>query len=55
MKNKSTSKPDFFGLKTNKKKCDEINCDRYGEYLAPKSPNSPEKYLFCSKHIQLYN
>ena len=36
MKNKSTSKPDFFGLDS-QKKCDEINCDRYGEYLAPKN------------------
>ena len=55
MKNKSTSKPDFFDLKTQKKKCDEINCDRYGEYFAPKSPNNSEKYIFCLEHIKAYN
>ncbi len=55
MKNKSINKSNFFGLKTNKKKCDEINCEEYGEYLAPKSPNSSEKYYFCLKHIQSYN
>tara|TARA_B100000963_G_C22595731_1_gene657740 strand:+ start:511 stop:1077 length:567 start_codon:yes stop_codon:yes gene_type:complete len=55
MKNKSTNKSDFFGLKTTKRKCDAINCDKYGEYLAPKSPNSNDKYLFCLEHIKAYN
>ena len=55
MKNKSINKSNFFDHENKKKKCDEINCDEVGEYFAPKSPNSSEKYVFCLKHIQLYN
>ena len=54
MKKKATHSYIFFD-KSDKKKCDEKNCNELGEFLAPKSPNSPEKYLFCSKHIRLYN
>ena len=54
MKKKATDSYIFFN-KAKVKKCDEKNCNEPGEFFAPKSPNSPEKYLFCSKHIQLYN
>ena len=46
MKKKSIDKSVFFQNKNFEKKCDEINCDQVGEYFAPKSPNSSEKYVF---------
>jgi len=54
MKKKATDSYIFFD-KPDVKKCDEKNCNEPGEFYAPKSPNSSEKYLFCSKHIKLYN
>lgn len=54
MKNKSNNK--FFGNTISPvKECDEKNCDENGDFIAPKSPNSNEKYFFCLKHIKLYN
>ena len=55
MKKKSIQKSVFFKAKNFEKKCDEINCDQVGEYSAPKSPNSNERYNFCLEHIKLYN
>ena len=54
MKKKATKSSNFF-KDTNRKICDESNCNELGEFYAPKSPNSSEKYLFCIKHIKLYN
>ena len=54
MKKKATDSYIFFD-KADERKCDEKNCKEPGEFFAPKSPNSSEKYLFCSKHIKLYN
>ena len=54
MKKKATDSYIFFD-KAHEKKCDEKNCNEPGEFFAPKSPNSREKYLFCSKHIKSYN
>ena len=55
MKRKSTKTAFFFKKKIEEKKCDEKNCNEIGEYYAPKSPNSTEKYVFCLHHIKLYN
>ena len=35
--------------------CQEKDCFNEGEYEAPKSPNSKEKYFFCLHHIKIYN
>ena len=54
MKNKPTKK--FFeSTNYSIKKCDEKGCNEEGNFIAPKSPNSSEKYFFCLKHIKLYN
>ena len=37
------------------KECDEKNCNKVGNYHAPKSPNSSDKYIFCYDHIKNYN
>ncbi len=55
MKKKSIKHSNFFEEDSNIKLCDEKNCNQQGEYYAPKSPNSSEKYLFCLQHIKLYN
>ena len=39
----------------NVKLCDEKDCNNPGEYEAPKSPNSNERYIFCLQHIKDYN
>ncbi len=36
-------------------KCDQVGCKSRGEYQAPKTPNSSERYNFCLKHIKIYN
>lgn len=36
-------------------KCDQVDCDLPGEYKAPKTPRSNEKYNFCLKHVTNYN
>ncbi len=54
MKKKATKSSNFFSQKK-LRKCDETDCNELGEFLAPKSPNSSEKYLFCIKHIKSYN
>ena len=54
MKNKPANK--FFeSTDYSIKKCDEKGCKEEGNFIAPKSPNSSEKYFFCLKHIKLYN
>ena len=35
--------------------CDRHGCDRPGECPAPKSPNSPERWIFCQDHAAEYN
>ena len=32
--------------KKTKRMCDQIGCNKVGEYIAPKKPNSKEKYFF---------
>lgn len=38
-----------------KRLCDQIGCNKVGEYMAPKSPGSNEKYYFCLFHVKAYN
>lgn len=35
--------------------CDYQGCDRPGEYPAPKSPLSDDKWWFCVEHVSAYN
>ncbi len=35
--------------------CNFDGCDEKGDFPAPKSPDSPEKWYFCQKHIAAYN
>ncbi|WP_336959034.1 J domain-containing protein [Sphingobium aquiterrae] len=35
--------------------CDRHGCDRPGDCPAPKSPNSPERWYFCTDHAGEYN
>ena len=54
MKNKPAKK--FFESQNYSiKECDEKGCTEEGNFVAPKSPNSTEKYFFCLKHVKLYN
>ena len=55
MKKKSIEHTDFKFSKTEENKCDAKQCDKLGEYIAPKSPKSSETYLFCIDHIKIYN
>ena len=54
---KKSNKPTFLDSDDNKKirLCQEKGCFNEGEYEAPKSPNSKEKYFFCLHHIKIYN
>ena len=54
---KKSNKPfiNKFSDKNSIKTCDEQGCINHGEYVAPKSPNSKEKYFFCLEHIKKYN
>ena len=54
MKNKP-AKRFFESTNYSNKQCDEKGCNEEGNFIAPKSPNSNEKYFFCLKHIKLYN
>ena len=54
MKKKARESFDIFSKKI-EKQCDEINCNKIGEFYAPKSPNSSERYIFCLEHIKSYN
>ena len=56
MKKKSI-KPSYLDSTNHKKTrlCQEKGCSNEGEYIAPKSPNSKEKYFFCLDHIKVYN
>ncbi|NJM49592.1 MAG: DnaJ domain-containing protein [Sphingomonadales bacterium] len=35
--------------------CDRNGCNDVGNCPAPKSPNSPERWMFCEKHAAEYN
>jgi hypothetical protein len=35
--------------------CDRHGCDERGDCPAPKSPNSPERWMFCQRHAAEYN
>ncbi|WP_425230134.1 J domain-containing protein [Sphingomonas sp.] len=35
--------------------CDRHNCDRPGDCPAPKSPNNPDRWYFCTDHAAEYN
>lgn len=35
--------------------CDRHGCDRPGDCPAPKAPNSPERWYFCTEHAGEYN
>jgi len=35
--------------------CDRHGCEEPGACPAPKSPNSPERWMFCQKHAAEYN
>ena len=35
--------------------CDRHGCDKPGDRPAPKSPNSPERWMFCVDHAAEYN
>ena len=35
--------------------CDRHGCDKPGDCPAPKSPNSPERWMFCTDHAAEYN
>ena len=35
--------------------CDRFGCDQPGNCPAPKSPNSRERWYFCSEHAAEYN
>ena len=35
--------------------CDRHGCNEPGNCPAPKSPNSPERWMFCQKHAAEYN
>ena len=54
---KKSNKPTFVESDNGKKirLCQEKGCLNEGEYEAPKSPNSKEKYFFCLHHIKIYN
>ena len=54
---KKSNKPNLIESHNGKKirLCHEKGCLNEGEYEAPKSPNSKEKYFFCLHHIKIYN
>ena len=35
--------------------CDRHGCDKPGDCPAPKSPNSPDRWMFCADHAAEYN
>jgi len=35
--------------------CDRHGCNERGECPAPKSPNNPDRWMFCQKHAAEYN
>ena len=39
----------------NERQCDVKECKNPGQYIAPKSPNCKEKYIFCLAHVKEYN
>ena len=55
MKKKSNGHNDIWNKNSSFPKCDDKQCDKIGEYFAPKSPGSDDKYIFCLEHIKAYN
>ena len=47
MKKKSNGHNDIWNKNSDFPKCDDKQCDKIGEYFAPKSPGSDKKYTFC--------
>jgi len=43
------------GGATKVRMCDRHGCDQPGDCPAPKSPNSPERWYFCTEHAGEYN
>jgi len=37
------------------RQCDRFGCEEPGDRPAPKSPNSPDRWLFCERHAAEYN
>lgn len=37
------------------KLCDRHGCDAKGDCPAPKSPNNPDRWMFCQRHAAEYN
>lgn len=35
--------------------CDRHGCEEVGDCPAPKSPNSPDRWMFCQRHAAEYN
>ena len=35
--------------------CDRHGCDQRGDCPAPKSPNNPDRWMFCQRHAAEYN
>jgi hypothetical protein len=35
--------------------CDRVGCTNRGECPAPKSPNNPDRWMFCQQHAAEYN
>ena len=35
--------------------CDRYGCNKAGNCPAPKSPNSPDRWMFCEEHAGEYN
>jgi hypothetical protein len=35
--------------------CDRVGCDNAGTCPAPKSPNNPDRWMFCVEHAAEYN
>jgi curved DNA-binding protein CbpA len=35
--------------------CDRVGCERPGKCPAPKSPNNPDRWMFCEEHAAEYN
>ena len=55
MKKKSTEQEVIWSQNSKNRKCDDKQCNKIGEYLAPKSPGSYDKYIFCYEHVKVYN
>ena len=59
-RSKSTGFPRWTGYETERdpvhvRLCDHDGCENKGEFPAPKSPDSRDKWQFCEKHITEFN